>query len=57
MWYQKSVKQNEWRLGYAEMLPTPYDWRAVFEAERGILVKFFAVLLFFCFIIQNYSTA
>ena len=34
-WYQASVQQDEWRLGYAEMLPTAYNWRVVFEAERG----------------------
>ena len=38
MWYQTSVQQDEWRLGYAEMLPTGYSWRAVFEAERGRLL-------------------
>ena len=39
-WYQTSVHQDEWRLGYAEMLQSPYDWTAVFEAERGAHCSF-----------------
>ena len=34
-WRLTSVQQDVWRLGYAEMFPTSYQWRAVFEAERG----------------------
>ena len=34
-WYQNYVQEDGWRAGYAEMLPTAWQWRAVFEAERG----------------------
>ena len=46
-WKQISIQQDEWRLGYAEMYPTSYEWMAVFEATRGtlsLILSYFLIL-------------
>ena len=45
-WTRTGAQHDGWQYGYAEMFATAFDFQAVFQAQRGVCLSIFILLLF-----------